>query len=57
MDQKHVRQYLEGQDGPPMMAGEGSQALFLRDTQQWIRSKEQVRRCILALVVMFLLMS
>ncbi len=42
MEQQHVRQYLEGEGGPPLMTGDGSQALFLRETQQWINSEDQV---------------
>ena len=42
MEQQHVGAYLEGQGGPPMMMGDGSQALFLRETQQWIISEDQV---------------
>ena len=37
-----MRQYLEGEGGPPLMTGDGSQALFLRETQQWINSEDQV---------------
>ncbi len=42
MEQQHVGTYLEGRGGPPMMDGDGSQALFLKETQQWIASEEQV---------------
>lgn len=42
MEQQHVRQYLEGKGGTPLMTGDGSQARFLRETQQWIKSEDQV---------------
>ena len=42
MEQQHVRQYLEGEGGPPLMTGDGSQARFVRETQQWINSEDQV---------------
>ncbi|KAA6419088.1 MAG: vacuolar transporter chaperone 4 [Trebouxia sp. A1-2] len=41
IEQQHVRQYLEGEGGPPLMSGDGSQALFLRETQQWIDCEDQ----------------
>ncbi|KAL0024932.1 hypothetical protein WJX77_004294 [Trebouxia sp. C0004] len=41
VEQQHVRQYLEGEGGLPLMSGDGSQALFLRETQQWINSENQ----------------
>lgn len=42
MEQQYVQPFLEGSGGPPLMHREGSQAAFLKDTQQWICSEEQV---------------
>lgn len=42
MEQQHIRPFLEGRGGPPLMNEGGSQALFLREAQQWITEEDQV---------------